>query len=157
MPTIQDLMRAKQVLSARLLRAGLRGGVVGRRSALSIHAAVANAGRNVHAVGIGKKIVEGQVTNQPCVRLYVVQKLAPSLLPPLQLLPAQLGGVPTDVIESAPAFALVRKRPRAVRARAMAAAAPAPCSTARKQRQRPVIAGISTAHFEVTAGTLSYF
>jgi hypothetical protein len=157
MPTFQDLLRAKQVLSARFLRAGLRGGVVGRGPALSIHAAVANAGRNVHAVGIGKKIVEGQPTRQPCVRLYVVQKLAPSLLPPLQMLPDKLDGVPTDVIESPPAFALATRRRRAVRARAMAAAAPAACTAARKQRQRPVVAGISTAHFEVTAGTLSYF
>ncbi len=149
MPTFQDLIRAKQVLSGRFLRAGLRGRVVGRGPALSIHAAVANAGRNVHAVGIGKKTVDGQATDQPCVRLYVVQKLAPSLLPPLHMLPDKVDGVPTDVIESAPAFAIAR--------RARRAAGAAPCSKARKQRQRPVVAGISTAHFEVTAGTLSCF
>ena len=93
MPTFQDLLRAKQVLSGRFLRAGLRGRVVGRGPALSIHAAVANAGRNVHAVGIGKKIVDGQATDQPCVRLYVAQKLAPSLLPPLYMLPDKVDGI----------------------------------------------------------------
>jgi hypothetical protein len=155
MPTMQDLLSAKQLLSARLLRAGLRGGVVSRGAALSLHDAVAAAGRNVHAVGIGRKLVKGQRTGQMCVRIYVVQKLAKSVLPPAHLLPEEMTGVPTDVIESPPAYAYVRGR--AVRApKAKAAAAP-PCTVHRQERQRPLVAGISTAHFEVTAGTLSYF
>ena len=82
MPTLQDVLHAKQTLSARLLRAGLRGGVVGMAMALRVTDAIASAGHNVHAVGVGRKIVEGQPTTQRCVRVYVVQKIAETLLPP---------------------------------------------------------------------------
>jgi hypothetical protein len=46
MPEIQELREAKQSLSARLLRAGLRGRVVGMAAAKRVHEAVATAGRD---------------------------------------------------------------------------------------------------------------
>jgi hypothetical protein len=120
--------------------------------------AIATAGQNVHAVGVGRKIVEGRPTTEMCIRVYVVQKIAESLLPPIYRVPPSVNGIPTDVIESPPAFILAgrAKRPTAKPAAAIAAAPPA-CSTNRRKKQRPVVAGISTGHFNITAGTLGYF
>jgi hypothetical protein len=151
MPTQQDLLQAKQTLSASLLRAGLRGGVVGMAVAMTVERVIASAGRNVHAVGIGRKIADGKVTQEQCVRVYVIQKVAESLLPPIYRIPGSVDGIPTDVIESPPAFLTAKRKPKP-----KAAAAPA-CSTNRQQRQRPIVAGISTGHFQITAGTLGYF
>jgi hypothetical protein len=113
--------------------------------------AIATAGQNVHAVGVGRKIVEGRPTTEMCVRVYVAQKIAESLLPPIYRVPPSVNGIPTDVIESPPAFILAGKpkRPRAK---------PTPaCNRNRRKKQRPVVAGISTGHFNITAGTLAYF
>jgi hypothetical protein len=163
-------MQAKQVLSSRLLGVGFRGGVVSRVRALAVSAAVVSAGRNVHAVGIGSKVVDGKATPEKCIRLYVVQKLALSLLPPRDRLPETVDGIPTDIIEAPPAFAsgrVPRKRavaPLAARGRSagvvLAAGVPGAlpaCTGQRKAQQRPVVAGISTAHHDVTAGTVGYF
>lgn len=165
-----DLIQAKQVLSARLLRAGLRGGVVTRSRTLSVAAAVAAAGTNVHAVGLGRKEVKGKRTETMAVRLHVVQKLAPSLITPRDRLPEEIDGVPTDVVESPPAFVAVGRRStthaKVAEAPALAtpetSATPATadvpaCTDQRQANQRPVVAGISTAHHDVTAGTLGYF
>lgn len=155
-----DLLKAKQALSARYLKRGFRDNVVARAATMSVASAVAAAGSNVHAVGVGRKIVEGKPTDEMAVRLYVVQKIAPSLLPPRDVLPKTIDGMPTDVIESSPAF-LAANAPRGRRARPAVvgtspAAAPA-CTNSRRLRQRPVIAGISVAHRNVTAGTIGYF
>lgn len=170
MPISSDLLQAKQTLSSWLLTAGARGGVVFRGRALAVAAAVASAGRNVHAVGVGSKMVNGIPTSQQCVRLYVVQKLAPSLLPPRDRLPDAVDGIPTDIIETPPAFASARATRKRGVARlaagagsgstvlaAAAGGAPPACTAQRQVQQRPVIAGISTANHDVTAGTLGYF
>ncbi len=149
-----DVLLAKQALSTRLLRAGLQGNVIASSFNFRVSDAVSNAGRNVHAVGVGRKIVEGQPTEITAVRVYVTQKIAVSLLPSRDRLPETIDGIPVDVIESPPAFILTKKRsqPRAkVSANALA------CTDNRKNRQRPVIAGISTALYTVTAGTISCF
>lgn len=150
-----NLLQAKQVLSSRLLGIGWRNNVVSMARTFRAEAAVAAAGRNVHAVGVGRKIVEGKPTDQMAVRLYVVQKLAASLLPPRDRLPETINGVPTDVIESSPAFLMTA--PRRSRTRETAAANDQACTDRRRMNQRPVVAGISVAHRAITAGTLGYF
>jgi hypothetical protein len=170
MPISSDLLQAKQTLSSRLLTAGFRGDVVFRGRTLAVAAAVASAGRNVHAVGVGSKMVGGKATSQQCVRLYVVQKLALSLLPPRDRLPESVNGIPTDIIEAPPAFASVQSRRKQTLVRLAASgrsastvlAAGAPggppaCTAQRQAQQRPVIAGISAANHDITAGTLGYF
>lgn len=137
-----DVLQAKQTLSHRLLRAGLRGRAVGAAYSLGVREAVASAGGNVHAVGVGRKVVGGEDTGMESVRIYVAQKLAASLLPPRDRLPEEVEGVPTDVIEAAPAFLMTETND---------------CSAERRNRQRPVVGGISAAHRDVTAGTISYF
>lgn len=155
MPLSNDVLEAKRMMSATLLSAGAERGVVGKSRTLSVMAASATADNNVHAVGVGHKIVEGGLTEELCVRLYVVQKLAESLLPESAILPSAIDGIPTDVIESPPAFFL----PSVAHAASAFATAPAvaPCTNVRRARQRPVMAGISSAHFNVTAGTIACF
>ena len=138
----KDLVAIKKALSPRLLKAGLEGGVVGRRPARAFATAVAFAGQNVHAVGVGRKVTKGKVTEQRCIRIYVLQKMAKSVIPLAQRLPEAVDGVPTDVIESAPAF--------------LAAPSP-PCSVDRQKRRDPKVGGISVAHGGVSAGTLGCF
>jgi hypothetical protein len=164
MPSRQDLLQAKQLLSVSLLKSGLRGEVIGMAQTHLVDRAIANTSQNVHAVGIGRKVVDGKPTAQLAVRVYVVQKLADSLIPPAYRIPTAVDGIPTDIIESAPAFispARPRQRPRTL---ARTSSRPkrviptaANCTTARKKAHRPVIAGISAGHFKITAGTIAYF
>ena len=156
MPSISDLLQAKQTLGSHLLRLGLRGGVLGMAAALRVTHAVARASQTVHAIGIGRKLVYGSSTPQRCVRVYVVQKLAPSLLPPKDRIPASIDGVPTDVIESPPAYIYAKKKAKPKPRKAKTAATES-AAIDRRQSQRPVIAGISTGHFEITMGTIGYF
>lgn len=149
MPLSNDVFKAKRMLSAALLSAGANRGVVSKSRTLSVMAASATADNNVHAVGVGHKIVEGKLTEELCVRLYVVQKLAESLLPTNAILPSAIDGVQTDVIESPPAFFSA--------SHTASAATAAPCTNVRRSRQRPVPAGISSAHFKITAGTIACF
>lgn len=151
---MSDLRAAKQQIRGQLLQLGLGGRVVGMRATVSVASAVSSAGRNVHAVGIGRKITEGSVDGTPCVRIYVVQKLPLSLLSPRDVVPKEIGGIPTDIVECAPAFLLSKKKPSRVSA---AASATPTCSTNRRSRQRPVVAGISAGHRDITAGTLGCF
>ena len=165
MASKDEVIQAKEILSTRLLSMGLRSGVMARRYTTRMREAVADAGSNVHAIGVGRKVVSGEPTDELAVKIYVIQKLAPSAIPPRDLLPAQLEGIPCDVIESPPAFILPRRKP-GIRASPAPAkrgaeetptAAAADCSDARRDRQRPLVAGVSIAHRVVTAGTIGYF
>lgn len=158
----EDLKAAKQILSGRLLKRSALANVIAFQTSRIVAEAVARASVNVHAVGIGYKVSEGHMSDTLCVRLHVVQKLAESLIPPAELLPKEIDGVPTDVIESAPAFLLGRaavrrsnKKPAKLRPEA-AGSAPS-CTERRMKKQRPMVAGISTAVHTVTAGTLGAF
>ena len=163
--TLSDLLAAKRSLSNSLLDAGLRGQVIGRVAAATVANAIASTDRNVHAIGIGRKLVHGKPTGDLCIRVYVVQKLAPSLIPPIFRIPAMIAGISTDVIESPPAFANAKKsaspakptkKAKAAAATPVAAAAGS-CSVNRQLEQRPVVAGISAGHFQITAGTIGCF
>jgi hypothetical protein len=163
MASKKDVLEAKQILSSRLLSAAVRSNIAARRPTTRMHEAVAAAGANVHAVGIGRKLVAGKRTSELAVRLYVLQKLAASAIPPRDLLPEELDGVPCDVIEAPLPFIGRRigkarakaATPRAARASLRAAAAA--CTGARMSRLRPFPAGISVAQRDVTAGTIAYF
>ncbi len=140
MENLEDLLKAKQDLSNRLLRDRSTGIVFSAISTLSARRDVNSTEKNVHAVGIGPKIVSGATTKDTCIRIYVVKKERSSRLSNEEMLPKQIDGISTDVIES----------PRAYISQI-------PCTTNRMRRQRPVMAGISAAHFADTAGTISCF
>lgn len=175
MPSKDELIEAKQFLSARLLAAGVRSRVLSRSFTTRMRDAVADVGSNVHAVGVGRKLVNGKPTDTMAVRIYVVQKFAESAIPPRDLLPARLDGIPCDIVESPPAFiqknpgkggtktarkTSVKAAPAAAGERAgedASVAAAGNCTDDRRKRQRPIVGGISVAHRDVTAGTIAYF
>jgi hypothetical protein len=147
----RNVLQAKESLSAQLLSTTQGGSLVIHHftNDLAVAVAMAAPATNVHAVGVGRKIVAGKVTNTLAVRIYVAQKLAASLLSAADLLPTTVNSVPTDIIESPPAFLAVSD--------VVAPVTTVLCTDDRKKRQRPLVAGISTAHFSVTAGTIGYF
>lgn len=53
----------------------------------------------VHSVAIGAKRVAGKSTNEPAIAVFVVKKKDPSEIPAGQLIPSQIEGIPTDVVE----------------------------------------------------------
>jgi hypothetical protein len=88
---------------------------------------------NVVGVGVGYKFVGGERTDIPCVIVFVRQKVAPESLSAEEMVPVQIEGVATDVIESGPIFA----------------------QQANTARFRPAPGGVSIGHYQITAGTLS--
>ena len=98
------------------------------------------AARLPHAVGVGRKIVQGKLTTVPRVRLYVSRKLPHHALGAAARLPAFIDGIPTDVVQCPPAFF---------------AGAPLPCSTRKLQAQRPALGGISGGLASTPAATLA--
>ena len=54
----------------------------------------------VVAVGLGSKEVSDEPTGEPAIKVFVKVKRAPEELPADELIPAEIEGVPTDVIES---------------------------------------------------------
>lgn len=89
----EELQKAKEQAVAQFLHPD------NFRAAVSF-AARSSPRLNVVGVGIGPKIIKGKVTSQTCVRFYVGQKHADSLVPKANLLPARIGKVPTDIIET---------------------------------------------------------
>jgi hypothetical protein len=54
---------------------------------------------NVVGIGVGRKIRRGKSTRTHCVRIYVERKLPAHLVPRDHMIPGEMGGVVTDVIE----------------------------------------------------------
>ncbi len=135
--SLDDLRALKRVAARRWLGAKFSPKQAPGGLFLAAAAAAKSASRQVHAVGVGRKLGEGGVVGPMCVRFYVVQKLPASWLGKKDLLPPTLDGIDTDVIEAGRAYF----------------SATAPCSTSRRQRLRPLPGGVSVAHRDVTAGT----
>lgn len=83
-----------------------------------------------------KKIVGGRETDILAIRIYVKKKVPLHELRAQDIIPREIEGVPTDVIEL---------NPRALSA------------IDRTDIFRPLKAGVSVGNYEITAGTLSYF
>jgi hypothetical protein len=56
--------------------------------------------QNVVGVGVGRKIKRGKLTRTRCVRIYVERKIPRHLIQPDHLIPENVKGVDTDVIEA---------------------------------------------------------
>lgn len=54
---------------------------------------------NVRAIGIGKKVKAGKISDELCIRVYVEKKIAKSRIKAEDLIPETLDGYKTDVIE----------------------------------------------------------
>lgn len=97
------------------------------------------AGQQIHAIGIGRKRVEGKTTSTRCVRVHVLQKLPDALVALEDRIPAEIDGIPTDVVVSPRAFLL------------------AGACVPRTVPQRPLRGGIGISGPRTTAGTLGGF
>src|SRR5436190_21682524 len=98
--TDEELRAAKTALA----KAWLRPGVLRHGTALRVESAQAQASRNVHGIGIGRRETGGGLDaggtggGERCVRIHVVKKLPRSLVPERDLVPATIDGIPTDVV-----------------------------------------------------------
>src|SRR2546422_1198252 len=92
----------------------------------------------VIGVGIGRKVVAGEETEDPAVIVFVERKLPEPQLRKKDIVPKTLDEVKTDVIETG------RLKAQA----AMAGGRP------RTDRWRPAPGGVSVGHVRITAGTL---
>ncbi|HDI10701.1 MAG TPA: hypothetical protein ENF77_00020 [Candidatus Acetothermia bacterium] len=92
----------------------------------------------VRGVGIGYKVVGGEVTDELSLVVLVTRKLKPlEDIPPSHRIPREIEGVRTDVID----VGVVRVSP------------PEPTAL-RRDRLRPAPGGCSIGHVRVTAGTM---
>jgi len=53
----------------------------------------------VHAVAIGPKVVAGKSTTHPSIIVYLIKKRAPAEIPPAELVPPEIDGIKTDIIQ----------------------------------------------------------
>lgn len=88
--------------------------------------------KNVVAVGVGFKVIGGQVSSIPSIICSVTKKLRPTSLKDQDMVPYEVDGIPTDVIETG----VIR-------------AFQSPTG-----RFRPALGGVSIGHYAITAGTL---
>lgn len=102
-----------------------------------------SARRGVLSVGHGLKRTAGRLTEIPCVVVYVEKKAPMSALSAAEVIPLELDGVATDVMEVRTVDALTRSTGSGQVFHAVYA-----------QRKRPCPGGYSIGHPLVTAGTL---
>lgn len=109
----------------------------------------------VNGVGIGAKTVAGRRSGVTSVRIYVTRKRPSQYLPASTELPRSIrvkgSTVPVDVVQAGPFHAL-HLLSRADETRTSSGAA---AEDAYPHRYRPVPFGVSIAHEDVTAGTVS--
>jgi hypothetical protein len=132
MATASDAMEIKKILRTRFLPNA------GRRPSPFSTASVTDR-RSIHAIGLRRDRDDGAASGAS-VRVYVEQKAPKSALAPDEVVPSQLDGISIDVVQA----------PRAV----MNAGGPVGNLS---HSQRPIVAGISTGHCSVSAGTIGYF
>ncbi|AEA47434.1 hypothetical protein [Archaeoglobus veneficus] len=85
---------------------------------------------NVVGVGIGYRVREYKVTPELCIQVFVTKKLRKDMLTERELVPQDLDGIRTDVIETGVIEALTYK-----------------------SMYRPAFPGCSIGHYRITAGT----
>ena len=96
-----------------------------------------------------KRRRKGKIVDELCFVVFVKKKIPLARLAVKDIIPKTLEGVPVDVIETgvlkAPPKFEIRKRRRKKRA------------VDKTGKFRPLVAGISTGHVQITAGTLGWF
>lgn len=106
---------------------------------------------NVVGVGRGYKVTAGVRGSTECIVVLVKKKLPKGVLEIQAMAPAEVRGVPTDVVEVGEIRFLERGTERA---RDPVTEAPAWTERpSRQARMRPARPGVSIGHYQVTAGT----
>lgn len=113
-----------------------RDGVWAARAA---HEAAIFSRANVVGLAVGKKVIRGRETDEPCVVVFVEHKFPEDALRRRDIVPKTLDGVRTDVVETGRFEALPVVQATDVD---------------RTNRMRPAPGGVSIGHVRITAGTL---
>jgi len=106
---------------------------------------------NVVGLGIGHKITEEKDTGEPCLTVFVSQKLDPDMIGVADMIPKTVGKFKTDVVETGEIFAGVDATEEL----------PEPDTEeevgieALRGRIRPAQGGYSVGHYRITAGTIA--
>jgi hypothetical protein len=112
---------------------------------------------NVIGVGVGYRVDRGRTTDELSVVVMVRQKLPPAALDERSMVPQEVAGVRTDVVQVGDVRALDFLS-RSLYARGVHAnglrANSLSVSGAHTERSRPAPGGISLGHYKITAGTL---
>lgn len=103
------------------------------------------AKQNVVGVGIGHKIKNGQDMDEECITVFVSQKLDKALLKDSDLIPENLSGLKTDVVETGVILA----------GEALASQNEEVVAESLARRIRPAMGGYSVGHYRITAGTIA--
>ncbi len=110
------------------------------------------ARNNVVGVGVGNKIREEKDTGEPCLTVFVSQKLDPALLRTDDVIPTMVGRYKTDVEEIGEIFAgvntteeldVTQDEEEEIGIHAL------------RLRRRPAEGGYSVGHYRITAGTIA--
>lgn len=141
MPTIES---AKQSAVSRFLFAE-------QPAAFSALAVSTLPRHNITGVGIGPKIIDGRETGEECVRLYVERKVPKEAIVESNLLPSEIEGHPTDVIETGRFRAIA---PASAVQVAPSVAHPGPIRTKLRPTQPGCSTGFQLSGGFVMAGTL---
>lgn len=131
MPYSETALAAYREMSQRLLRLPFFGPIV-----FDV--------LNVHAVGVGRKIVQGRRTGQESIQVHVLRKLPLAVLTLAEIIPREIFGIPTDVIETPLAVGVI-------------GVGAGPNTTQRRTRVRPIFPGVSAGHQGGGTGTLGAF
>ncbi|KWT92721.1 hypothetical protein [Candidatus Magnetominusculus xianensis] len=86
---------------------------------------------NIVGVGIGRKMINGQYTEQDCIKVYVAEKAALEQVDIKARIPKDINWIPTDIVATGEIHAL-----------------------SHKGRYRAVPGGVSVGHFLITVGTV---
>jgi hypothetical protein len=105
---VQNIQDAKNTAVARYLMAP----EAHDRPAVTTCAVSSKPAQDVIGVGMGRRTAKGKGARTPCITLYVERKLPKAAIPEKDLLPDQIAGIPTAVIEAGRLFASSsRQRP----------------------------------------------
>lgn len=115
------------------------------------HQDVLFAKQNVVGVGTGHKITDGVDTGEPCITVFVSQKLDKELLRDADLIDPEMKGYKTDIIETGEIFA----GPAVPSADEEVPLKEELEIEVLKQRVRPAMGGFSVGHYRITAGTIA--
>src|SRR5687768_11659344 len=92
---------------------------------------------NIVGLGVGEKVTLNRLTGALAVKIYVRRKYSEADIAPIERIPGEIDGVPTD-IEEVGTIQVISGG----------------CTVARRQRQRPAPCGVSVGHHSITAGTI---
>jgi S1-C subfamily serine protease len=108
------------------------------------------AKENVVGIATGNKITDEVDTGEPCITVFVTHKVDKGQLRSENIIPDEIKGYKTDVVETGEIFAGPADSPGKEK----------PMSEELgieilKQRVRPVMGGFSVGHYKITAGTIA--